>query len=76
MLRGRIYQRAIGDSTGNEVRVTGATIGLEREINSVSRLGFDFGWATQVSLEDGHETSPTSPAPTSSPATPTTSPPR
>ena len=51
-LRGRIYQRAVGDSTGNEVRVTGATIGLEREINSVSRLGFDFGWATQVSLED------------------------
>ena len=37
MLRGRIYQRAVGDSTGNEVRVTGATIGLEREINTVSR---------------------------------------
>ena len=51
-LRGRIYQRATGDSTGNEVRVTGATIGLVREINTVSRLGLDFGWATQVNLED------------------------
>ena len=51
-LSGRLYQRAVGDSSGNEVRVTGATIGLEREINTVSRLGFDLGWATQVSLED------------------------
>jgi hypothetical protein len=52
---GRVYQRAVGDSTGNEVRVTGATIGLEREINTVSRVGLDFGWATQVSLEDEDE---------------------
>ena len=51
-LRGRIYQRAVGDSTGNEVRVTGATFGLEREINTVSRVGLDLGWATQVNLED------------------------
>ena len=51
-LSGRLYQRAVGNSSGNEVRVTGATIGIEREINTVSRLGFDLGWATQVSLED------------------------
>jgi hypothetical protein len=55
LVTGRIYQRAVGDSTGNEVRVTGATIGLEREINTASRIGLDFGWATQVSLEDDDE---------------------
>jgi hypothetical protein len=55
LVTGRIYQRAVGDSTGNEVRLTGATIGLEREINTVSRVGLDFGWATQVSLEDDDE---------------------
>ena len=58
LLTGRVYQRAVGDSSGDEVRVTGATIGLEREINSVSRLGFDLGWATQVDLEDEGEAEP------------------
>ena len=75
LLIGRVYQRAVGDSTGDEVRVTGATIGLEREINSVSRVGLDLGWATQVRPRGrGEPPSPTSPAPTSSRATPTTSP--
>ena len=55
LLFGRVYQRAVGDSSGDEVRVTGATIGLEREITSVSRIGLDLGWATQVDLEDEGE---------------------
>ena len=62
---GQVYQRTVGNSTGGQVQVTGTTIGLEREINSVSRVGLDFGWANQTSLERT-ATSPTSPAPTSS----------
>jgi hypothetical protein len=58
LLTGRVYQQAVGDSSGDEVRITGATIGLERELNSVSRLGFDLGWATQVDLEDEGEAEP------------------
>ena len=52
MLTGRIYQTAVGNASGDEVRVTGATIGLTHEINSVSQLGLDLGWATQVELEN------------------------
>ena len=55
VLSGSIYQLATGDSAGNEVRVTGAAIGLEHEVNSVSRIGLDFAWATQVSLESEFE---------------------
>ena len=73
LLFGRVYQRAVGDVSGDEVRVTGATIGLEREINSVSRIGLDLGWATQVRPRQTTP-SPTSPAPTSSRATRSTSP--
>ena len=54
-ISGRIYQLAVGSSTGGEVKVTGATIGLDREINAVSRIGLDFAWATQVDLEDDTE---------------------
>ena len=49
---GRVFQRATGDQSGEEVQVTGAAIGLQREINSVSRVGLDLGWATQVNLDD------------------------
>ena len=35
--------------------MTGATIGLDHEINSVSSIGLDFGWATQVNLDDTAE---------------------
>ena len=49
---GRVFQRATGDTSGEVVRVTGAAIGLQREINSVSRVGLDLGWASQVSLDD------------------------
>lgn len=55
LLTGRIYQQAVGSSSGDEVRVTGATIGLDHDINSVSGVGLDFGWAHQVSLEDDDE---------------------
>ena len=55
IISGRIYQLAVGSSTGGEVKVTGASIGLDREINAVSRFGLDLGWATQVDLEDDDE---------------------
>ncbi len=52
LLTGRIYQLAVGNDSGEPVRVTGATIGLDREINSVSSIGLDFGWATQIDLDE------------------------
>jgi len=52
VLTGRIYQLAVGNDSGEPVRVTGATIGVDHEINSVSSIGLDFGWATQVDLDD------------------------
>ena len=47
-LTGRIFQSKTGSSTGNQVRVTGAGIGLLHEINAISALEFDFAAARQV----------------------------
>lgn len=49
---GRIYQRATGDDTGTLVRVTGAVVGVTRNINTVSSVGLSVDWATQVNVED------------------------
>jgi hypothetical protein len=54
-LFGQVYQRAVGSSAGNEVKVTGTTIGIEHEINTVSRIGLDLAWATQVNLDEDDE---------------------
>jgi hypothetical protein len=51
LVRGRVFQRYGGGDTGEEVRVTGATIGLDREINELSALGFDLALAKQENLD-------------------------
>jgi opacity protein-like surface antigen len=52
-VNGRVYQRYTGTSTGGqEARITGFNIGIVREITSVSSVGLDFAYATQVDVED------------------------
>ncbi len=50
-LTGRIFQRYGGGDTGEEIRVTGAGIGLEHEINRVSQLDFNVNVARQEDLD-------------------------
>ena len=50
-LTGRIFQRYGGGDTGEEIRVTGAGIGIERELNRVSQLEFDVNVARQEDLD-------------------------
>ena len=50
-LTGQIFQRYGGGDTGDEIRLTGATIGLLHEINTVSGLEFAFTAARQEDLE-------------------------
>ncbi|WP_299131208.1 hypothetical protein [uncultured Amaricoccus sp.] len=51
---GRVFQNYTGTSGGSdEARVTGLGIGLTRELTSVSSIGFDFRYATQVDVDDG-----------------------
>ena len=42
-------------SGGDEERVTGAGIGLTRDLNTVSRVGLDFAYAVQVNQDDPDE---------------------
>lgn len=50
-LTGRVFQRYGGGDTGEEIRVTGAGIGIEHEINRVSQLEFDVNLARQEDLD-------------------------
>ena len=50
-LTGRVFQRYGGGDTGQEIRVTGAAIGLEHEINRVSGVSFDVNVARQEDLD-------------------------
>ena len=51
-LTGRVYQRYTGTSTGGEeARITGFNVGVVRDINLISSVGLDFGYATQVDVE-------------------------
>jgi hypothetical protein len=56
LLRGRVdarvFQQYVGGSGGDEVRVTGAGLGIEREINRVSRIGLDFAAAFRENQDD------------------------
>jgi hypothetical protein len=47
-LTGRLFQNKTGSSSGNEVRVTGAGIGLLHELDRVSSLEFNANAAQQV----------------------------
>jgi len=50
-ITGRVFQRYGGGDTGEEIRVSGAAIGLQREINTVSQLGFNVSAARQENLD-------------------------
>lgn len=50
-LTGRVFRRFGGGVEGDEIEVTGATIGLDHEINTVSGLGFDVALARRESLD-------------------------
>ena len=58
-LTGRVYQRYTGTSTGGEeARITGFNVGVVRDINLVSSVGLDFGYATQVDVDSEGPTDP------------------
>jgi hypothetical protein len=51
-LNGRVFNRySTKDNGDTEVRVSGAAIGLIRDINTVSRVGLDLAWANEVNLD-------------------------
>ena len=52
---GRVFQDYVTTGQGDEARVTGAEIGLTRDINTISRVGFDVAYATQVNVDDPDE---------------------
>jgi hypothetical protein len=52
---GAVFQDFVSTNQGDEARVTGASIGLTRDINNVSRVGVDFAYATQVNEDDPTE---------------------
>lgn len=52
---GRVFQTYVGGRGGDEERVTGASIGLSRDINTISRVGLDFAYATQVNQDNPSE---------------------
>jgi hypothetical protein len=51
---GRVFNRYAGAATGgsDEVRITGAAIGLVHDINNVSRVSLDLSYAHQKNLDD------------------------
>lgn len=51
----RVFQNFTGGSGGDEIRVTGASIGLERNLSDYSRLSFDFAASRRVNLDDDDE---------------------
>jgi hypothetical protein len=52
---GRVFQRYGGSQTGSDSRVTGAGVGLVRDLNTVSRVEFDASYAIQVDEDDPDE---------------------
>jgi hypothetical protein len=51
-LNARVFQRYTGNSSDNEVRVTGVGLGLVRDVNAVSRIGLDFAYGLQVDQDN------------------------
>lgn len=54
-ISGRIFQRYTSGQGGDEVRVTGAGIGLSHDINLVSSVGFDASYAVQVNEDNPND---------------------
>ena len=56
-LRGRIFQNYTATSGGgNQARVTGASVGIVRDLNTLSRLALDFAVANQVDVDEVADT--------------------
>lgn len=53
-IAGQVFQNYSNGSGGDDERITGAGVGLTRDINTVSSVGFNAAWAEQVNL-DGNE---------------------
>lgn len=52
-LNGRVFNRYTGATTsGNEIRVSGVSIGLEQDINTVSGYGIDFAVTNRDDVDD------------------------
>jgi hypothetical protein len=49
---GRVFQRYGGSQTGSDSRVTGAGVGLVRDLNTLSRVEFDASYAVQVDEDE------------------------
>jgi hypothetical protein len=52
---GRVFQRYGGSQTGSDSRVTGAGVGLVRDLNTLSRIELDASYAIQVDEDDPDE---------------------
>ncbi|WP_424930060.1 hypothetical protein [Amaricoccus tamworthensis] len=53
VLRGRVFNRYTGATTdGNEIRVSGISIGLEQDFNTVSGYGIDFAVTNRDDVDD------------------------
>jgi hypothetical protein len=50
-IAGQVFQNYSNGAGGDDERITGAGIGLTRDINTVSSVGFNAAWAEQVDLE-------------------------
>jgi hypothetical protein len=48
---GQVFQNYVAGRNGDEERVTGASFGVTRDINTVSRVGVDFAYTTQVNQD-------------------------
>lgn len=51
-INGRVFQNYTSGDGGDEVRVTGASIGLTRDLNSVSAIGLNASYAVQVNQDN------------------------
>jgi hypothetical protein len=54
-ITGRLFNRYNGGDTGEEIQVTGGGIGIERDINTVSRVGLQFDYAHQNNIDEPNE---------------------
>ena len=52
LVNARLFRRYIGNSRGQEVELTGAGLGVERELSSVSSVGLDFAVANQANEDN------------------------
>ncbi len=54
-IAGQVFQNYSNGGGGDDERITGAGIGVTRDINTVSSVGFNAAWAEQVNLEGNQD---------------------